>query len=422
MITHSYYEEDPRVTREVRALVDRGRPVDVFALRRPGDRPDTDTDGVRVHRIDVRRHQGAGLGTYLAEYLAFLLRAGLAVARAHRRRRYVVVQVHTLPDFLVLAAAPVRVTGVPVVLDLHEAMPEFFRSRFPRAGLPLFHGALLLQERFAIAFAQRVITVNDALADRLRGMGIREGKIAVVPNSPLIGLFDPGAHQSRAFMADGVLRLIYAGALTPLYEIGVVIDAIAELGRRRPTLPIHFDVYGRGDSAPALATRAAAGGVSGQVTLHGRIPIEDVAAAIAAADVGIAPTRRDGYTDLSLSTKIFEYGAMRKPVVASRLPLVERTFGSDSVTAYEPGDVDSLVGAISSVIDDPAGREVRVDRTLSIVRQGSWEQVAGAYVDLIEALATDGLSSATAATGGRTLRAAAAAPRGGAAEHPREDV
>ena len=33
-------------------------------------------DGVRVHRLDVQRHQGAGLRDYLREYLAFFVRAG----------------------------------------------------------------------------------------------------------------------------------------------------------------------------------------------------------------------------------------------------------------------------------------------------------------------------------------------------------
>ena len=129
MIVHSYYDEDPRVRREAESLVASGRPVDVFGLRRADDEPRAVLNGVNVRRLDVQRHQGAGLGTYLREYVAFLLRVGWAVLRAHRRRRYALVQVHTLPDFLVAAALPLRLRRVPVVLDLHEAMPEFFRSR-----------------------------------------------------------------------------------------------------------------------------------------------------------------------------------------------------------------------------------------------------------------------------------------------------
>ena len=151
MLVHSYYDEDPRVRREAESLVAAGRPVDVYALRRPDDPPWNEVAGVSVRRLDVQRHQGASLGTYMWEYLAFLTRAGWSVTTAHRRRRYALVQVHTLPDFLVAATLPLRLLGVPVLLDLHEAMPEFFRSRFPGASNPVAHRLLLLQERLSAA-------------------------------------------------------------------------------------------------------------------------------------------------------------------------------------------------------------------------------------------------------------------------------
>ena len=86
MIVHAYYEEDPRVRREAEALAAAGHPVTVFALRRPGTAPREELAGVEVRRLDVQRHQGASLPVYLAEYAAFLVRAAVALARAHRAR------------------------------------------------------------------------------------------------------------------------------------------------------------------------------------------------------------------------------------------------------------------------------------------------------------------------------------------------
>ncbi len=68
MLVHSYYEEDPRVRRQAETLVASGRPVDVFSLRRPGDPPEGMLAGVRITRLDVQRHQGSPIATYLAEY------------------------------------------------------------------------------------------------------------------------------------------------------------------------------------------------------------------------------------------------------------------------------------------------------------------------------------------------------------------
>ena len=386
MVTHSYYEEDPRVRREAEALVEAGRPVDVFALRRPDDLVAEVIDGVNVRRLGVQRHQGAGLRTYLGEYLAFLERAGFALTRAHRQRGYGLIQVHTLPDFLVFAALPVRLAGVPVILDLHEAMPEFFRSRFSGRAGRVGYRLLRAQEAAALRFASAVITVNDALGDRLRALGLPDSKLTIIPNAPSLARFDGSRQPERAFMTDGTLRLVYAGALSPIYELDVVLVALARLAERRPELPVHLDLYGRDFAEVPLRELATTLGIADRVVFHGRIPIEAVPAAIAAADIGLAPTRRSDFTDFSLSTKAFEYGAMSRPVIASRLPMIERTFGDDVVT-YAPGDADDLVQALLRLVDNAPAREALVARALERVRGLAWEREAPRYLALVDGLA-----------------------------------
>jgi glycosyltransferase involved in cell wall biosynthesis len=190
-------------------------------------------------------------------------------------------------------------------------------------------------------------------------------------------------------MADGTLRLIFAGGLTPTYEVQVAVRAVAALRDRRPDLPTHLDIYGRGDSEPELVRQVAELGLEDRVTLHGRIPIEDVPAAIARSDVGLATTRIDAFTAASLSTKIFEYAAMGKPVVAARLPLVEGAFPPDAVRRYEPGNAESLADELLALVDDPAARDAAVVAAYAIVAARSWEHDAPAYLELLERVARD---------------------------------
>ncbi|MEZ0239573.1 MAG: glycosyltransferase [Chloroflexota bacterium] len=119
------------------------------------------------------------------------------------------------------------------------------------------------------------------------------------------------------------------------------------------------------------------------------MPIEDVPAAIARADVGLATTRLDRFTVASLSTKIFEYAAMGKPVVAARLPLVEEAFPPEAVRRYEPGDPGSLADQVLALVDDDATREAGVQAALAIIERQSWERDAPAYVELLERFARD---------------------------------
>jgi glycosyltransferase involved in cell wall biosynthesis len=386
MIVHANYEEDARVRREAETLVAAGWEVDVFGLRRPGEAPAAVIAGVNLKRLPVRRHQGAGLPVYLAEYGAFLVRSLWASTRAHRRRRYGLVEVHSLPDYLVFAALPLKLVGVPVLLDLHEAMPEFFRSRFPRAANPISYRLLRIQEKLSIKFADEVMTVNESLAERLRGIGVKSDKLTVVLNSPDLGMFDASAHPHRDFMADGTLRIVYTGALTPTYELDVVLRAVAEIAGTRPELPVMATLYGRGDAQPMLESLAAELGIADRVSFPGRIPMEEVPRAVADSDIGVAPTRLDPFTGMSLSTKVLEYAAMEKPVVASRLPTVERYFAPDTLSVYEPGEPRALAEMVLRLVDDPAGRAARVRKTRERIDELSWTRQAATYRSVVERL------------------------------------
>ncbi len=393
MVVHSYYEEDPRVRRQAETLVGAGRPVDVISLRRPGDPPTGSLGGVQVTRIDVQRHQGSPIGTYLREYLDFLARATLALARAHRRRRYALVQVHTPPDFLVFAALPERLLGVPVILDLHEATPEFFRSRFPGAANPVTIAGLTVVERLSAAAACRILSVNEARHRRLLDLGFPPAKLDVVRNGPVLARLDPTAHPARPFMADGVLRLAYAGALTPLYGLDDVVAAMAVLAAQRPDLPVTLDLYGRGDEEEALRLQATELGLVDRVTLHGRIPLDAVAGALAGADIVLSPIRRNRFSEISLSTKVYEGAIMGKPVVAADLPAARAEFDEDMLAWYAPDDPADLARAILRVVDDAAWRAAAVERAAARARDLSWDVEAPRYLALVEGLARDRESS-----------------------------
>lgn len=383
MVVHAVYPGDPRIRRQSDVLLAAGHEVDVFCLRGPGEAAQ-ETDGpMRILRLPVNRVFGSFAG-HLAEYLAF---AGIATVRLtaeHRRRRYRLVQVATVPDFLAFAAAPIHLAGVPLLLDLHEDMPEFFRDRFASGWLRPLLPAVTASTRAAAAFATELITVHEPLRQLSIARGVPPEKISVVMNSADTRLFDPTSHARRTFMDDGELRLIHHSNLQRIYGLDVAVEAVAQLDPM--ALPHRLDVYGDGPYRPEVEAAIARTGTGERVHLHGRVPIDELPGLLAGADIGLVPSRPEPYLEYSLSTKLLEYAAMGVPIIASDLATFRAHF-SDAAIRYVPGgDPVTLAAAIRELAAN-AGRAIRLGAAAQ--RQAAaydWAEQGRHYLDVVERL------------------------------------
>src|SRR5262249_26283589 len=146
VIRQAYFPDDPRVRKEVRALLSHGFSVDVVCLRRPEEPARESWGAAHVHRLSMERRR-RGVASYLLQYGGFLVRAFARVSRLHLQRRFRLVQVNTMPDALVFAALVPKLTGARIVLDVHELMPELFGALFTkRRGGTLMRRWLLVVE------------------------------------------------------------------------------------------------------------------------------------------------------------------------------------------------------------------------------------------------------------------------------------
>jgi glycosyltransferase involved in cell wall biosynthesis len=383
IVAHAVYPADPRLRRQADALVAAGHEVDLFCLRAHGQSPGEEVRGARVLRLPVHR-AFAGFAGHMAEYLAFAGIAAVRLAREHARRHYRLVQVATLPDFLAFAAAPLKLSGVPLLLDLHEDMPEFFRDRFAHPALQPLLPVVMGAARASAWVADELITVHEPLRELSIARGVPADKIAVVMNSADTDLFDPARHPRRPFMEDGELRLIHHSNLQRIYGLEVLIEAIARIGAE---LPVRADIYGDGPYRPHLEGAVARTGTADRVHLNGPVPLDELPALIAAADIGIIPSLPEPYMQYSLSTKLLEYAAMGVPIVASDLRTIRAHFTADAICYVPGGDPDALAGALRSLAADPVsaarlGAEARRQEA-----PYEWAGQARRYVTIVERLA-----------------------------------
>jgi len=100
------------------------------------------------------------------------------------------------------------------------------------------------------------------------------------------------------------------------------------------------------------------------------------------------PVERNAYSDLIHTNKMFEFIAMKRPVVCSRTRAVEDFFGTDdSCLAYfESGNPKDLARAILTLYKDPKKRETMVENAYKLFESVSWEIAKEHYCDIFEEL------------------------------------
>lgn len=384
VIRHSYYPLDPRVKRDVEALRARGHTVEVICLRAEGQPRLERVGGVTLRRVPIRHRRG-GWWLRLFEYAAFAVVAGLLVTLLCLRQRFDLIQVHTVPDVLVFAALIPRLLGVPVLLDLHEVMPEMFSTTF---GVEEQHWTLRTIarcEQASIRFADFALTCTEDMRATFINRGASPGKIAVVMNSADESVFRPSGAQAHG--QNGAFRLLHHGTMEPLYGIDTVIRAVAAARVFVPEL--RLSLYGDGTQRRDLIWLASDLGVDEVVWFSdGFVPIKELIAGIASCDAGVVATRRDAFRDLTHCNKMFDLISMRRPVICSRTRSVMSYFPEDCFAYFEPGDHEDLARAIQALYQHPERRETIVQRAAEVNEPYRWPHQRRRYLEIVEAVAS----------------------------------
>lgn len=381
------FPEDPRVRREVAALTAAGFEVDVLCAREPGQGRRERVDGARVLRMPFTRRRGSR-ARYVADYALGCLMAAAGITRLSLARRYDVVQVNTMPDALVFAAIAPKLLGARVVLDLHEAMPELFASKF---GVSLDHPAaraIAAVERAAIAFADAAIAVSEPCLERYVSRGSARHRFTVVMNAPDPALFGPRSQPAPGIASSGSAlvepataahpRFVSHGTLVHRHGFDFIVRALAGVPQAR------LEILGDGEERPALEALARSIGVADRVTFVGRVPLAIVADRLRGATAGVVANRSDAFMDLVLPTKMLEYAALRVPVIVARTAAVRAYFDDACVCYFEPGDHDALAEAMREAALQPDLLRARAERAASRLNGPlSWPIMAARYTALV---------------------------------------
>ena len=392
IVRHSSYPAELNVRREAEALSNDGYQVHVICLREEAQPPRETIGGIQVRRLPVRHRRGK-ISRYLFEYNAFFLLASFELLRLHLRCRLRAIQVNTMPDYLVFAALIPRLLGAKVVLHLHEPMPELFATMFPQRRYAWLRTLIRWSERLSLAFADRVLTVTNEMRENVSRRGADASKITVIVNVPdddlirlprLVPTKGMAAATDLAGDRQGAFRLLCHGSIEERYGFDLVVRAIARLTADIPGIEFRF--MGKGDHLSAVLALAMDLNVESRVTYLGFVPFETMIAEILAADVTIVPMRRNAYSVLVHTNKMFEYLALERPIVASRLDSVAAYFPDDAIAYFKPDDDADLAGRLREVFTDREAATKRVRTATAIYEGYRWTAERRKYLGVYDTL------------------------------------
>lgn len=378
MIAYTFYACDPRVRREAEALAERGDDVDFICLQEPVSPMQRDYDGVRLYPISAGRYQGGSTVAYLIKYISFFLRSSLLVTRRHLRNRYDLIQVHTMPDFLVFAALIPKLLGAKVVLDVHDLMPELYTCKFASGKNHFLVRLITRVELWSIRFAHRAIAVHNPHRDALVSHGNPPEKFSVVLNVPDPRIFNKGGGRSN----DGKFRMIYHGTVARRHGLEVALRAVKLIRTEIPNL--EFLVIGAGDDFERIQAVSRELGLDDCVRFLGRMPVEQLPKYLAEVDLGVVPILYDSFTRYMLPLKLLEYVHMGIPCVVSDTETIRAYFTDEMVRFFKPGDVEKLAEAIRELARDPVKRQQLAARAAAFNATYNWEQEKQRYYATVD--------------------------------------
>lgn len=305
---------------------------------------------------------------------------------------------HRYNGYSVATAVVCRRLGVPLVLEFNSS--DLWKIQYWNEGNGLKSKAsaflrkpiLTYTEPFNLQSASLTVVVSDPLKQSLISRGVDANRILVNPNAVDPEKFKPSSPNvcSRIKQELGILpdKIVvgFSGTFGEWHGVPELAEAILQLNADHAWREsLFFVLYGDGKLRPIIQEQI---GHLDNVRLAGIVEYEHMQDYLSICDILLSPHGKtpDGREFFGSPTKLFEYMAMGKGIVASALGQIGEVLeDGETAVLVEPGNVEGLVRGIVFLAKRPEEAE-RMGRNARrvVCERHTWYQNARRVVETLQ--------------------------------------
>jgi glycosyltransferase involved in cell wall biosynthesis len=262
--------------------------------------------------------------------------------------------------------------GIPHFAEFNAPYPEE-RSKLEGKSLTLFLARKA--EREQVHKATRVFTVSSILANHLaEATGESRSKMVVTPNAVNPLQFAPSEENQKALRLkwglDEKEKVVgFVGSIFPYHGVDLLIDAFALVSS---SSPLRLLVVGDGETLSVLRERVRGTALEKRIVFTGNVPYREIADYLAIMDVTVM-AKSDWYMS---PVKIFEYGLMRKAIVAQNTSPILDVMQHRIHGWIATPDVAGLQEGIQFLLSHPEDAQRMADAFHSkVLNEHTWDKV-----------------------------------------------
>ncbi|MCZ4409293.1 glycosyltransferase family 4 protein [Cryomorphaceae bacterium 1068] len=262
--------------------------------------------------------------------------------------------------------------GIKHVAEINAPYPE---ERVYFSGKSFFLNQAKDHERQILAKSDLVTVVSSDLKEHLqKKLTDIDSKIVVIPNC-----VNPSetTHSSsdvvavrESYQLSGKTTIGFVGSIFPYHGVDLLIDAFSQIDS---SVDARLLIVGDGEALPELKANARSLGILDRCIFTGSVPHREVYPLIETMDICCMPDS-NWYGS---PVKIFEYGLMKKPVIAPDLgPLRDVMSDGENGLLVEP-NAEALKDAIDKLVKNSELREkIAIAWHEKVLLEYTWDTAA----------------------------------------------